>query len=145
MELKSVLLPLFGWPMKMTVGTLGLFMDEFDEDLLGDAAAEGDRSVRTATADEERPPEDGLTVELDDVALVKTQGHEAAADTLATDEVDDPQGGVMGCIDEIHRSPSFKFIQSGRRFKRFPSPRPVFPTKIIGIKVASVNPWTPRG
>jgi hypothetical protein len=77
-------------------------MDEFDEDLLGYAAAEGDRGVRTAPADEERPPEDGLTVELDDVALVKSQGHEAAADALAADEVDDPQGRVMGRIDEVH-------------------------------------------
>jgi hypothetical protein len=77
-------------------------MDEFDEDLLSDTAAEGDRGVRTATADEERPPEDSLTVELDDVALVKTQGHEATADALAADEVDDPQGRVMGRINEVH-------------------------------------------
>jgi hypothetical protein len=118
-------------------------MDEFDEDLLGDAAAEGDRRVRTATADEERPPEDSLAVELDDIALVETQGHEAAADAFAADEVGDPQGGVMGRIDKVHGSPSFKFIQSGGRIKRFSSSRTIFPTKIIGINAASVNPRLP--
>jgi hypothetical protein len=118
-------------------------MDEFYEDLLGDAAAEGDRRVRTAAADKERPPKDGLAVELDDVALVKAQGHEAAADALAAGEIDDPQGRVMGRIDEVHGSPSFKFIHSGRRIKGRQSPRPIFPTKIIGIKAASVNPRLP--
>ena len=86
-------------------------MDEFDEDLLGDDAAEGDRRVRTATADEERTPKDSLAIELDDVALVKTQGHEAAPDAFAAGEVDDPQGRVMGSIDEVHR-PDFQFIRS---------------------------------
>jgi hypothetical protein len=142
-ELKSVLLPLFGWPMKMTVGTLGLFMDEFDEDFLGDASAEGDRGVRTAAADEERAPEDGLAVELDGVALMKAKGHEAAADALAANEVDDPQGGIMGRTDEVHGSPSFKFIQFGRGIKRFTPRPPVYTTKIIGINAAGVNPRLP--
>ena len=91
-------------------------MHEFDEDLLGDDAAEGDRGVRTATADEERTPKDGLAIELDDVALVKTQGHEAAADALAAGEVDDPEGRVMGRMDEVHGLPSFKFNRSGLHF-----------------------------
>jgi hypothetical protein len=114
-------------------------MDEFDEDLLGDDAAEGDRGVRTATADEERTPKDSLAIELDDVALVKTQGHEAAPDAFAAGEVDDPQGRVMGRIDEVHRSPSFKFIQFSRGIKRFAPCRPIYPTIIIGIKAAGVE------
>jgi hypothetical protein len=33
---------------------------------------------------------------------MESQGHEAAADALAADEVDDPQGRAMGRIDEVH-------------------------------------------
>jgi hypothetical protein len=94
-------------------------MDEFDEDLLGDAPAERDRGVRTAAADEERAPEDGLAVELDDVAVVKTHGHEPAPDALTASQLDYPQARVMGRVDEVHRSPTFKFIQFGRVIKRF--------------------------
>ena len=102
MELKSVLLPLFGCPMKMTVGTSGRLMDGFDADLLGDAAAQGDGRVRPAAADEERPPENGLAVELDDVARVESQGHETAADVLAAGEVDDAQGSSVRGVGQVH-------------------------------------------
>jgi hypothetical protein len=118
-------------------------MDEFDDDFLGDAAAYGDRGVRTAAADEERTPEDGLAVELDDVALVKSQRHEAAADALAADEIGDPQGRVMGRIDEVHETPAFKFIQYGERIKRFSPLRSKYPTRIIGIRAVGVNPRLP--
>ena len=101
-ELNSVLLPLLGWPTKMTAGTSGGFMDGFDEDLLGDAAAEGDGRVRGAVADEERPPEDGFAVELDDVVLVESHSHKAAPDALATGEVDDPEGRAVGGVEESH-------------------------------------------
>jgi hypothetical protein len=79
-------------------------MDEFDEDLLGDPAAERYGRVRSAVADKERTPEYGLSVELDDVVFVKSQGHQAASDVFAAGKVDDPQGCVMGCIDEVHGS-----------------------------------------
>jgi hypothetical protein len=104
MELNRVLLPLLGWPIKMTVGTLGVLMDEFDEDLLGDPAAERYGRVRSAVADKERTSEYGLSVELDDVVFVESQGHQAAPDVFAAGKVDDPQGCVMGCIDEVHGS-----------------------------------------
>jgi hypothetical protein len=102
MELNSVLLPLFGWPMKMTVGTSAGLMDGFDDDLLGDAPSKGDGRVRGAVADEQGPAEDGLAVELDDIVLVESQGHQPAADALATAKVDDPQGFVMGRVEEVH-------------------------------------------
>ena len=101
-ELNSVLLPLFGCPMKMTVGTSGRLMDGFDEDLLGDAPSEGDGRVRSAVADEQGPAEDRLAVELDDILLVKSQGHQPAPDAFASAKVDDPQGPVMGRVQEVH-------------------------------------------
>jgi hypothetical protein len=77
-------------------------MEEFDEDLLGDASAEGDRRVRGAVPDEERPPENGPAVELDDVVFVEAQGHQAAPDVFPPGKADDTQGGVVGCFKEAH-------------------------------------------
>jgi hypothetical protein len=88
--------------MKMTEGTSGRLMDGFDEDLLGDAAAEGDRRVGPAAADEQGAPEDGLAVELDDIALVKAEGHQAAPDALAAGEIDDPERGIVRGVEEVH-------------------------------------------
>ncbi len=102
MELNSVLLPPLGCPMKMTVGTSGWLMDGLDEDLLGDAAAQGDGRVRRAVADEERPPQDRLAVELDDIALVETEGHQTAPDAFSAGEVDDPQRRRVRGVQEGH-------------------------------------------
>jgi len=102
MELKSVLFPLFGCPMKMTVGTLGALMDEFDVDLLGDTPAEGDRRIRGAVADEERPPEDGPAIELDQIVLVESQGHESASGALPAGQVHDPEGRAVGGVEQVH-------------------------------------------
>jgi hypothetical protein len=102
MELNRVLLPLLGWPMKMTVGTSGRLMREFHEDLLSDAPAEGDRRVRRAVADEQRPAEDGPPIEFDEVVLVEAHGHEAASDPFAAGQVDDTQGRVVRGFEEVH-------------------------------------------
>jgi hypothetical protein len=78
-------------------------MDGLDEDLLGDAAAERDRRVGPAAADEERPPKDSLAVELDDVPFVEAEGHEAAPDALAAGEIDDPEGRAVRGFEQVHR------------------------------------------
>jgi len=78
-------------------------MDGLDEDLLGNAAAEGHGRVRPAVADEQGPVKDGLPVELDDVVLVESQGHQAPADALAAGKIDDPQRLSVRRVDEIHR------------------------------------------
>jgi hypothetical protein len=77
-------------------------MDGLDEDLLGDTPAQGDGRVRAAVADKERPPEDGLSVELDDVVPVEAEGHEAPANALAPGEVNDPQGRTVGGVEQVH-------------------------------------------
>ena len=77
-------------------------MDGLDEDLVGNAPAEGDGRVRGAVADEERPAKDGLAVELYDVALLESQGHKAAADVLAAGEIDDSQGLSVRGVEQVH-------------------------------------------
>jgi hypothetical protein len=81
-------------------------MDGLDEDFLGHAAAEGDRRVGPAASNEEGPPEDGLAIELDEVAFVEAEGHETPPDALAAGEVDDPEGGVARCVEQGHRQNS---------------------------------------
>jgi hypothetical protein len=88
--------------MKTTVGTSDRLMDGLDDDFLGYSTPQGDGRVRRAVADEQRSPEDGLAVELDEVALVEAEGHQAAADPLATGEVGDPQGDSMGRFEQVH-------------------------------------------
>jgi hypothetical protein len=77
-------------------------MDGLDKDLLGDAAAEGDRRVGPAAADKQGASENGLAVKLDDIVLVKAEGHQSAPDALAAGEIDDPERGIMRGVEEGH-------------------------------------------
>jgi hypothetical protein len=98
MELKRVLFPQLGWPIKTTVGTLDDVIDLFDEDLLGDAAAQGDFGVRGDVPNENGALKNGLGIEFYDIAFVETHGEEAAADNISPKKIDDPHGFIFRCI-----------------------------------------------
>jgi hypothetical protein len=85
-------------------------MDGFDADLLGDAAAQGDGRIRAAVADKKRSPEDRPAVELEDVALMESQGHEPAADALATGKIDDPQRPAGTGVKKGHARPAVRLM-----------------------------------
>jgi hypothetical protein len=82
MALNSVLLPLFGWPKKMTVGASSFIGDDIHHDPADDASAQGNTRVGGQVPDQKRSPKDTLGVHLDKVIFVESQSEQTATNPL---------------------------------------------------------------